>query len=168
MTSPPTPPFKVQKYRERWERIDKATGEVALSGWSGNRYVQVMHADKIIGFWPTGTYTDEVDHEPPPGGYHVHRRLIPDDTLPDLDISAVWVVDIVTHSTRHGGETYHSPWWWDDLSVSITDPDATLEHLEELKHKSINRIPEELRRHIGAVKLVAHQTESLKHHEPHH
>lgn len=132
MTSTPTPPFKVQKFRERWERIDQA------------------------------------DTRPAPGGYDYSYLQVLDDTLPDLEISAVWVVDIVTHSTRHGGETYHSPWWWTDLSVNIADPNATLEHLEELRLQSINRIPEELRRHIGAVKLLANLTESLKHHEPHH
>lgn len=162
----PTPPFTVQKFRERWERIDKTTGEVALSGWNGNRYCQVMYADKIVGFWPIGTYTDDSDPEPPPNGYTVHRRLVPDDTLPDLDISAVWVVITTSHSDRHGGETYYHPHWWMDLSVRITDPTATLERLEDLRLQSINRIPADERRHISDVKLLANLTERLKHHEP--
>ena len=162
----PTPPFTVQKFRERWERIDKTTGEVALSGWNGNRYFQVMHADKIVGFWPIGTYTDEADPEPPPNGYTVHRRLVPDDTLPDLDISAVWVVTTTRHTHHHGGTTWHTPHYWMDLSVNITDPTATLERLEELRLQSIERIPEEQRQHISTVNLLANLTESLKHHEP--
>lgn len=166
MTSTPTPPFKVQKFRERWERIDRTTGETHDSGWSGHALYRITYADKTVGIFPTGT--DQADTRPAPGGYDYSYLQVLDDTLPDLEISAVWVVDIVTHSTRHGGETYHSPWWWTDLSVNITDPNATLEHLEELKLQSINRIPEELRRHIGAVKLLANLTESLKHHEPHH
>lgn len=161
----PTPPFKVQKFRERWERINRTTGETHDSGWSGHALYRITHADKTVGIFSTGT--DDVDTRPAPGGYDYEYVQVLDDTLPDLDISAVWVVDIVTHSTRHGGETYHSPWWWTDLSVNIADPAATLEHLEELKLKSISRIPEELRRHIGAVKLLANLTESLKHHEPH-
>lgn len=166
MTNQPTPPFKVQKFRERWERIDRITGETVASGWSGHALYRITYADKTVGIFSTGT--GQVDQAPPPNGHLVEHVQVLDDTLPDLDISAVWVVDIVTHSTSHGGETYHSPWWWTDLSVNITDPNATLEHLEDLKLKSINRIPEELRRHIGAVKLLANLTEALKHHEPHH
>jgi hypothetical protein len=166
MTNPPTPPFKVQKYRERWERIDKTTGEVALSGWSGHALYRITYADKTVGIFPTGA--DKIDPAPPPNGYLVEPVQVLDDTLPDLDISAVWVVTTTSHSTRHGGETYYHPHWWMDLSVSITDPNVTLEHLEELKLKSINRIPKEQRRHISSVKLLANLTESLKHHEPHH
>ena len=164
MNSTPTPPFKVEKFRERWERIDKTTGETVASGWSGGALYRITYADKTVGIFVAGA--DKTDPAPPPNGHLVERAQVLDDTLPDLDISAVWVVDIVTHSTRHGGETYHSPWWWTDLSVNITDPDATLERLEELRLQSINRIPEELRRHIGAVKLLANLTESLTHHEP--
>lgn len=166
MTNQPTPPFTVQKFRERWERIDRTTGETHDSGWSGHALYRIMHADKTVGIFSTGT--DQIDTRPAPGGYDYSYTQVLDDTLPDLEISAVWVVDIVTHSTRHGGETYHSPWWWTDLSVNTADPNATLEHLEELRLQSINRIPEELSRHIGSVKLLANLTESLKHHEPHH
>ena len=166
MTSMPTPPFKVQKFRERWERIDRTTGETHDSGWSGHALYRVTYADKTVGIFGTGT--DQADTRPAPCGYDYEYVQVLDDTLPDLDISAVWVVGIVTRSTRHGGETYHSPRYWMDLSVNIADPAATLENLEELRLQSINRIPEELRRHIGAVKLLANLTESLKHHEPHH
>ena len=157
----PTPPFKVEKFRERWERIDKTTGEVVLSGWNGNRYVRVMHADKIVGFWPTGTYTDEADHEPPPGGYHVHRRLVPDDTLPDLDISAAWVATVTYRVPYHGGANAYRAYMFQDLVINITNPAATLERLEELRLETIARVPDEHRQSITSVKLVANLTERL-------
>lgn len=166
MTSQLPPLFKVQKFRGRWERIDKDTGETVAAGWSGGALYRITHADKTVGIFPTGA--DKTDPEPPPNGHLVEHVQVLDDTLPDLDISAVWVVTTTSHSTRHGGETYYHPHWWMDLSVDITDPNVTLEHLEELKLKSINRIPEEQRRHVSSVKLLANLTESLEHHEPHH
>lgn len=59
----PTPPFKVQKFRERWERIDRTTGETAAAGWSGGALYRITHADKTVGIFSTGT--DKIDPAPP-------------------------------------------------------------------------------------------------------
>lgn len=166
MTSTPTPPFKVQKFRERWERIDRTTGETHDHGWTGHALYRIMHADKTVGIFSTGT--GDVDTRPAPGGYNIEYLQVLDDTLPDLDISAVWVVTTRRQTTHLRGAYHATPHYWMDLSVNITGPAATLEHLEELRLQSINRIPEEQRQHISTVKLLANLTESLKHHEPHH
>lgn len=166
MTNLPTPPFKVQKFRERWERIDRTTGETHDSGWSGHALYRVTYADKTVGIFSTGT--DQADTRPAPGGYDYAYVQVLDDTLPDLEIHAVWVATITKHTPLHGGATLYKSRAYRDLSVDITDPTLTRERLEDLRAQTLERLaPNELQRVLD-VKILAGLKERIFYHEPHH
>lgn len=156
--------FTVKKYRDQWVFRSPFTGEIIAEGETGNAiYLVKRRDDAYIDGETIGsvTVTGAITEDPVPALAvgHTRPRLVEDDSLPDIELSAYWMVIIsdTDYSRGHAHITHRAH---TDTSSTFDIKTATPEIVEAARLAALASVP--AGEDITGTKLVVGPTDQIK------
>ena len=157
--------FTVRKYRDQWTFKSPFTGEIIAEGETGNAIYLVKRVDDayIGGGETVGniTVTGAIPEDPVPALAvgHPRPRRVEDDTPPDIELSAYWMV-ILSDPDYSRGHAHITPRAHTDTSSAFDIKTATPETVEAARLAALATVP--AGEDISGTRLIVGPTDQIK------